>query len=148
MTARDVDTGLSEAFRPIAKDLGRAGLRTELRPASDAGVADVDAAGQHVPATPLRSASLIVDGDVLGIVSIDPVADVATNLHLLADQVQDLVLEFARQDGRPVVWPACREGHRHPMSLSPLSVGEGSPDRPTWTCPSDPDHRAPVGDLG
>ena len=147
MATQDVDPALVEAFRPIAKDLGQAGLRAELRPESGTVTADFDAAGLRVPAPPLRWAAIVIEGESWGTVSIDPQADAAMDVRLLAEQIQDLVLEFARQDGEATVWPACQHGHRHPMRLAPLPVEGGAPDWPAWTCPTDPGHRTPVGEL-
>lgn len=122
-----VDTRLEDAFRPVAHDLAAAGHASELAP---------DSSGMR---DGLLSADLRVDGERLGIVAIDPIWDPVLSTHQLAEQTQELVLEYTRPGNEAPVWPRCRPGHAHPMTLARES------ESATWTCPRDLDYQVPVG---
>jgi hypothetical protein len=128
---KDVDPRLLEVFAIVARDLRSAGLRAELRMES------------WVTESDFWDAMLYVDGKRMGIVRADPAAGTEGQVLLLADQIQDYVLEFVWRGPEAVVWPRCRSGHNHPM------VVECSPDGPLpwpyWICPFDRDHRVLIG---
>ncbi|TDD93852.1 hypothetical protein [Actinomadura rubrisoli] len=122
-----MDIRLQDAFRPVAHDLAAAGYAAEL--ASDSlGMKDG-----------MLRADLRIDGERLGIVAVDPAWDSAISTRQLAEQAQDLILEYVRPGHGAPMWPECRPGHPHPMTLA------REIESATWTCPRDPDYQAPVG---
>ncbi|WP_137813268.1 hypothetical protein [Gandjariella thermophila] len=118
---------VAAVFRPVADDLASAGHSVRLDP---------DPSETH---DGRQRAQLILDGEVLGSLVVDPTRGMNTALLLLADLTQDfLVGRRQRQDdGTP--WPACVAGHLHPMRIV------YGLDDPVWTCPRDPRINVPIG---
>jgi hypothetical protein len=130
---KDVDPLLLEAFQPIARDLRAAGLKAKLRMESG------------ITTTYSLTAALDVNGERLGFVEVLHDVSQEAQVESLAEQVQNLVLEFVRIGPESVVWPRCRSGHPHPMIIERLY--DWPRPQPCWQCPFDRTYRVPIGDV-
>lgn len=81
------------------------------------------------------------DGSGMGI-WVDPDLPVNDQLAMLADQVQEWLIEELWQRGQPTNWPRCPEHpDNHPLTAA---VRRG---RATWACPSSEGSASEIGSL-
>lgn len=123
-----VTQDVEAVFRPVANDLASAGHSVRLAP-DTSGVRDG-----------LQRAQLILDGEELGSLIVDPTQGPTTALLLLADLAQDFLVDKRHRQDDATPWPACVNGHLHPMRIV------YGLDEPVWTCPRDPRINVPIGE--
>ena len=127
-----MDDVLAEALAPVLRDVERAGL---LPPVVD----DADWIGD-----PDYVSAMMWDRSGSGAgISVPRNADLVTRVVVVADQVQEWVIESQLWGAAPTNWPPCPT---HPDShpLQALLVHDGTA---AWTCPRDGATVAPVGDV-
>lgn len=106
--------GMEEPFQEVLRDLVASGLSARLK-GDSSGLTDG-----------LLRADLSVAGRRIGHLAVDPARDLDGCIWMLADQVQDLVLEEVRdEEGHAIVWPPCTEGHQHRRHCQDLWIGPG-----------------------
>ncbi|WP_157877920.1 hypothetical protein [Streptomyces torulosus] len=121
-----------EIFESVAHDLRVCGFSARLEYGAE-GVDDPDnwrtlvIGGTRI--APVEFSPEVAD-EPLG-VAVRPVA-----FHVQAALLENMQILRGRQP-----WPACREGHPHPMELST----EGEEDWPAWRCPKNRAYRLPLG---
>jgi hypothetical protein len=123
-----VTQDVAEVFRPVANDLAAAGHSVRLAPDTDG------------PQDGLQRAQLILDGEVLGSLVVDPTRGLTVALLLLADLAQDFLVGKRHRQDDATPWPACVNGHLHPMRIV------YGLDDAVWTCPRDPRINVPIGE--
>jgi hypothetical protein len=126
-----VPWALAEAFELIAADIKSSGV-----PAPEIG-------GEDWAHEPGRAAAVISwdhgGGRGVAVWAESPLVD---KVVLLADQVQDEMVERLWQLGRPATWPECPE-HPGTHPLTALRID----DRAMWACPRTGRPIAPIGGL-
>jgi hypothetical protein len=123
-----VDDLLVEAFEPVARDLRTAGFKAALRESS---LSMQDG---------LLYADLKVDGERIAQLRVDPDAPMESRVAMLAQFTQEAMDDNVRRGGAVVAWPACQDGHPHPMTTD-LSL-----ETARWSCPVDTAYSIAIGE--